>query len=270
MKVVAAKTAIFRYDIARAVVSGGVLIVDLAIKPHIEVKEAAAAANIGTASVDFTPAGLSVSIQDKFANPKVQSLYQVRLTDKASGTVLGEVAGAKNGQLVRADFPGTFDPEKFYVLDISVARQGPVLKGPVQFAVKKELAPEKISISALKDKSLVSSVSFTGNKEKTVLRFRDQTQAYKTVKTTYAIKVFLADKKAPKEPIGQATLERQAVTVDKDGRTLVSFKDVLAVSDQVLATLREGTALKVEITTTRGSTRLGQVSFTKTGQFALK
>ena len=251
--------SIFRYKITRAVVSSGVLVVDLNFAPHITVKEAGAAA-IGDVSLDFQAQGVEVRIQDKISNIRVQNVYQISIFEKGATTAIGQTSAVtREGTLVKAAIAGTFDAEKDYVVQIDVARAGIVLQGPVKFSVKKNVAAEKLDINKLKNKELVGKFSLAGLKETTTLRFVDQAPSYKTVKTLYAVRVSMTVNKKV-EILFQGQVDRLTLTKDKDGRLLIPLKSALNAPDEQLAKLVKGKTIKVDLVTTRTSRRTGEIN----------
>jgi hypothetical protein len=254
--------AIFKYSIVRQDVSNGVLNVQLAIVPTLTDKDLGVK-TIGSVTLDFQAAELDVRIQDASTNPRVLSSYDVRILEKGTTVVLGEtMAVVREGLIVRAPISGQFDPEKDYIVQITVARSGVVVVAPVQFSVVKTILAEKIDAKKLASKVMVGHFSTVGRQDALVLRFRDDAGSYKTVRTDYAFTISLKDKKVL-TPVAAGSVNNQALKMDKDGHLLVPLKDTFKVDPAVLALLVKHKTLTVQLVVTRSSKRIGQITITQ-------
>ena len=265
---IASRQAIFRYAIVRQDLSGGVLVATLAVVPTLTEKDLGAK-TIGSVTLDFQAAELEVRIQDAVKNPHITSAFDVRIFEKGTTTVLGETtAVVREGLVVRAPLAGAFDAEKDYVVQLSVTRSGAMVVAPVTFLVEKTILAEKLDLKKLADKSQLGSFSTNGNLDALVLRFRDGAAGYKTVKTEYAFKIALKDKKGL-TPVAAGSVDNQALKLDKDGRVLVPLKDTFHLDAATVALLAKNKTLSIQLVVTRTSKRIGQISITRTGEASI-
>ena len=252
---------IFKYKVGESSMDHNTLKITLASVPFLTDK-VVGANTIGTVSLSFAADSVGVKFQDKMINTRVQSAYRVAIAEKNSNVSLGETLEASRaGILMSSTIKGTFDPEKDYVISISVSRGGFLMTKPVQFVVTKKIAAEEISKSKMKDSDLINHFALAGIDAETKLMFRDESPNYLTVHSKYQVRVSLVVKKVT-TLLAEKSIERGALILDAKKNYTVSIADLGATADQ-LKGLVKGTQVLVELVCVRTSHRTGDVTFSK-------
>ena len=251
------KKAIYYYVIVSSKVEAGKMVLTLATKPYLTEKDVGAK-SIGNASIEFLDQAADITVADEVTHLRVQSAYILKITEKGAAQPIAETSEiTRSGNNIKAVIPVTLDLTKDYVVDLAVQRTGVVLTKPVTFAVQKKVKAESVDLGKLKDAKRITSFSLKYATEKLLLRFRDRTDDFKTVKSKYTVKISTLTKAGDTNPLELAVFnfDRKGRTLDSDSRFLISFKEDLKLPIETLKALSKGKLLQVEITTVRQSKR---------------
>lgn len=260
--------AIFRYKVDKAEVRGGRLEVTLACVPFLS-ESLTGPKSIGSAAVEFDTKSVTVKIQDKMTNPRVASTYKIAITERGGTTPIAQTETVtRNGVLVTAKLDVELDADKDYTVLIGVSRNSFMMPKPVSFSLERKIPAEALDRKKIADRGLVHHFFLDGTLDATKFGFRDDSPAYRTVKTEYAFRVSVITKNGA-QVIAEKRVDRQSLVADKKKNLLVALRD-LGATDEALKTLVKRTKLKVDIEVLRSSKRIGQVKFARKAELRIE
>ncbi|MNS69375.1 hypothetical protein D3C72_1026840 [compost metagenome] len=220
--------SIFGYKVADTKVAKGSVVITLQQVARFA-KDEVSKASIQGLQVVADLKGLSFKFNDDAILPRVKSSYQLLVKEVGGGVIAQSPVQAIAARENRGVLAVNWNMSGRYEVVLKLHREGVVIEGgAVDFEISQALTMQ-VDEAALRNEKNIYNISVTGQ----TIFFKDDTIAYASVDTTYAVEVARKNILGKNVRLGSKTFSRTGLKKDANGNFVISPRDLGVGSDDM-------------------------------------